>query len=358
MSDLIQKSGAASASEGYGAYCASHIGGRSAGASTPFVLPNYDEEQDSSGGDSHPEGNLAEQYDLMRHLGSDRSTASEGNAGTRVANKPASSATAAKETPQDAPTLSSSRAIFAASAPSHPGSTPLAPQNAEKSAAARPIPATDPGGTSVDAEDNLSHFVDNKELANTFTINGTRIASPSTEMTRLSDTVERIQTSSETGLVGTISVIRKSGGTGTGQGDTRDKRENRQNEAADTINAGALSVMDDTTGSSTNASGDAVKLPRMQQISDAIMEQMERMATDPGNNSVSLKLDMADGSKLNLRLRWKGNHVTATFGDSSLREEIENGWADLSLKVGNAGMQLETPTFGENTSTAPDGYYA
>jgi hypothetical protein len=357
MSDLIQKSGAANAAEGYGAYCASHIGGRSSGTSTPFVLPDYDEEQNSGGGENHPEGNLAEQYDLMRHLGSDRSTSSEASSAARSTNKP-SPGTPTLETPSDSPALSSSRAIFGATASAHPVTTASATPGAEKNAGTRESPPQNPAGNRTAAADIPFHSLDNKELANTFSLNGTHIAATATEMTRHTETVERIQTSPESGLAGTIHVIRKGGGNLSGQDNPQEKRERRQNENGIVANAGALSVMDDTTGSSTNASGEAVKLPRMQQISDAIMEQMERMASDPGNNSVSLKLDMADGSKLNLRLRWKGNHVTATFGEPSLREEIENGWASLTLKVGNTGMQLEPPTFGENHSTALDGYYA
>jgi hypothetical protein len=189
------------------------------------------------------------------------------------------------------------------------------------------------------------HSVDNKQLAYPLTTNGTIVADTEHDMVSANNIVESIRTGPATGLVGTIRVVRdaknNTGGESAGK-----KREDRQNDDRNAMNAGALSAMDDT-GTSTNPVGDKVETPCMKQVSDAILEQMERMSSEPGNN-IRLTLDMDDGSKLDLRLRWNGSRVKASFDGAkgALRDEIENGWASLSLNVGNSGMQLDPPAFG------------
>jgi len=363
MSDLIQKSGSASAAESYGAYCTGCIGGSSANSSVPFVLPDYEEEKNSGGGYNPPDGSLSDQYDLMRHLDSDRTTCGDAkNAAKARTTAKTSSATSADSAAslQEAPSLSSSRALFAsnpcASQATGASNAATAAKNAETGyiTGTQSRPATDSGTNSI------SHSLDGRQFAYTLSPNGTTIADTGIDMKRTNDAVERFQTGPETGLVGTISVMRGAKSeTGGQDGGSRNKRENPQDESGIVANAGALSVMDES-GTSTSLAGDAVEIPRMQQISNAILEQMERMTADSINNSVNLKLDMADGSKLALTLRWRGNHVKASFDSdsASLRGEIENGWASLSLNVGNSGMQLEPPAFGENTTAGDTGYYA
>jgi hypothetical protein len=362
MSDLLQQSSSASAADSYGAYSASCLGGSSANSSMPFVLPDDDEEKKNSGGGYNPpDGNLAEQYDLSRHLDSDRTTFGDGSRETVIKAPAKTSAAVASSasslsSSQDAPALSSSRAVFASSAGNSLSANRANASSTEKVSETGYIKSAGNASCADASKDTVSHLFDSKQLAYALTANGTAIADTNPEMTRTNNTV-RIQTGTGTGLVGTISVIR-SGDSGNATQDKRDneKRDARQNEDYITSSAGAMSVVDES-GTSATPTGDAVQMPRMQQISEAILEQMERMSADTANSSVNLKLDMADGSKLGLRLRWKGNRVTASFDSdsTSLRGEISNGWASLALNVGNTGMQLEPPAFTGNTNS---GYYA
>jgi hypothetical protein len=110
-----------------------------------------------------------------------------------------------------------------------------------------------------------------------------------------------------------------------------------------------------TTGSPADtapAGGDVLETPRMHEVSKSVMEQMERMRTDPNGGSAGMQLELPDGSVLDMTLRWRGNHVRVRFGAGAakMRSEIENGWASLTRGAGNAGMNLDIPTFDEDAS--------
>jgi hypothetical protein len=347
MSDLVQQAGSAgAAAEGYGAYGASSFGASAAASSMPFVLPTEERNEDSGGG-QHSGDDLAKQYDLSRHLDGDRTTFSDTASGGAITGKAVTASAGGKTSDTtgaaaDTPVLSSSRALGAATASTARAPNATATENlAERGyiSSARTL-GTQGGGASK----NL-HSIGAKQLAYPLTTNGTIVADTERDMVSAKDIVENLRTGPATGLVGAIRVVRdadnQTGGESAGK-----KREDRQNDDRNAMNAGALSATDDT-GTSAAPVGDKVETPCMKQVSDAVLEQMERMSTEPGNN-IRLTLDMDDGSKLDLRLRWNGSRVKASFDGAkgAVRDEIENGWASLSLNVGNSGMQLEPPSFG------------
>jgi hypothetical protein len=89
----------------------------------------------------------------------------------------------------------------------------------------------------------------------------------------------------------------------------------------------------------------------MHDVSKAVMEQMERMRTDPNGGSAGMQIELADGTMLDMTLRWRGNHVRVRFGAGAekMRSEIETGWASLTRGAGNSGMNLDIPTFEEDS---------
>jgi hypothetical protein len=69
---------------------------------------------------------------------------------------------------------------------------------------------------------------------------------------------------------------------------------------------------------------------------------------------------MPDGTKLDMQLRWRGNHITARFGAQAgrMQADIENGWASLTHRAGNAGMKLEAPVFEDEPTFDTTSQYA
>lgn len=347
MSELIQKSGASSASDTYEAYCAGSLGRASASSSMPFVLPDSDEEDRQGGGDPQGE-NLADQYDLMRHLGRDRSVGGSGEDSDAGTTSSAVSPAMDDTTSADTPSLSSSRAFFSQMTNVRSCAQPATSAAEKLSTSATPT-ATNGAKDTTQVPSGYTHLSTGERVAEYTATNGTIAACTASDMPRTSDTTVTPLTGSESGLVGSIRVM-ESGASGSfANRRENEKRDERRNETDTTSNAGAVAVLDESgTTTSNTPQGDEVKLPRMQQISEAILEEMERMSANTNNSSVSLKLDMADGSKLNLRLRWSGSRVKASFDSDTardLRGEIENGWGSLALTVGNSGIQLDPPRF-------------
>jgi hypothetical protein len=165
------------------------------------------------------------------------------------------------------------------------------------------------------------------------------------DMTAKNDNAPIRILSTTSGLVGSI---RFTGGSGNKDSDPR--RDER------TSTAGAMSVAFGDQPATVAGPG---KLPTgpTQEISETLLAAMERMKRE-GDASATIPVALSDGSTLELRLRWKGGRVTASFGTGAedFRGEIENGWGSLSRRAGSLGLTLEPPSFDGSDKGAPSFY--
>lgn len=142
-----------------------------------------------------------------------------------------------------------------------------------------------------------------------------------------------------------------------GQDRQHQKREQSKDESFGLIERVAVK-----NGADGAFASDKLETPRMEQISQTLMEQIERIRQNGTASNVRLSIDLPDGSSMDLQLRWRGKQITARFGSGTgdMRAEIENGWARLTLRAGNAGMRLEAPTFeeGDEPCSASANHYA
>jgi hypothetical protein len=362
---LLQRSSASSAKASYGEYCTSSIASSLAGANTPFVLPEDYENDDGNDGYTPPDGSLADYYDLSKHLDGDRTTLTD-NEEDSTANSvddcdTTSPSALASSGNVETPVLSSSRAYFAPSQVAKAAST-ISVENLSDDT------STLNNSTGYESEADLSslwHSIADKHLSNESSTDGTAFATLETDMMRRYDNslIKPATETSAAGLVSTISTSEKSSSHNSNNNDGNSRSRDPRDNASDlSALAGAMAVQNDDASTPFSTGGDDVKMPKMQEISKAILDEMERMKNDPQKNSVSISLNMADGTSVDLRLRWRGNHVKASFGQnaSAMQSELENGWGSLSLRAGSMGMNLEAPTFDadENQLVRATDYYA
>jgi len=329
--DLIQRS--SSASRNFSSYhCGSVSRGLNAGTTT-FLVP-----EDGDDGRDAGDGALARYYDLARHLSEDfeagSGTGAEKGRNGKVSADSPDSVTAQTASTTDG--ITSSRLITGL-----PATLPATAANAVENVAAATLPkAANRTVPTATASGNKLHAAATKELATISIFSGTAPANITADMPRQNDSTRSIPSSSGTGgLVGRIRFT----GCSNGQESSSGREDPRRDERTSTAGALAIASADVAPGS---ASGQMRQTPSMQNVSQAILDEMERMRQD-GASSVSLSIGMPDGSKLDIRLRWRGSHLKASFGGDAeaCRSDIENGWANLSLRAGNHGMTLEPPSF-------------
>jgi hypothetical protein len=345
----------ATAAEGYTTYYTEAIGrNASDSGGAQFFMPDY--ENDDSGEESSDE-DLARQYDLGNHLDSDRTTLAEktsesADSLTTPATGADFSMSEANDTESyDQPVfINDARALVSTRQPR------VQIRNVEKIAAR--TTAQNNGAFLSTQSQALSgvYDVDHENVESGDDIKGTRNANVSDEMVYMRDNV--------------ITDISNYAGNSTGTTDENGSRsqENRKNirlaqgyVSSTEVNAGAAAVAAfETFGGNRATTGRNVPQPRIKEISQAILDEIERMRTNPDSNSVDITLDLADGDSLDMRLRWRGSDVRISFGSGSeeMRGEIENGWASLVLSAGNSGVMLDKPHFDadETTSTETSHY--
>ena len=362
---LLQRSSAMSAKASYGEYCTSSIAGSLASANTPFVLPEDYENNDGNDEYTPPDGSLADYYDLSKHLDGDRTTltdSEEDKTSNSVKDCATTSSTELTSSNNaETPVLSSSRAYFAPSPTARTSSSFSVENLSAETSTSKDI-------TTYENDADLSslwHSIADKHLSNDSALDGTAFATLETDMMRRYDNslIKPASEASAAGLVSTISTSDKSSGHNSNGNYGNDRSKDPRDNASDLASlAGAMAVQNDEASTAASTGGEDVKMLQMQEISKAILDEMERMKNDPQKNSVSISLSMADGTMVDLRLRWRGNHVKATFGQSAsaMQSELENGWGSLSLRAGNMGMNLEAPTFDadENQLVTATDYYA
>ncbi|MFA5257875.1 MAG: hypothetical protein WC360_06985, partial [Opitutales bacterium] len=308
-------------------------------------------------GSAMGDGALSDKFDLGRHMLSDRTTGGSGR-GPAVESARAEPANESAEgqTRTDAPTLSSSRALVGQTAAAATG-------GGEKAAGTVPQASASAAGAGARTGVPTLHSFDGKELAARSSSQGTANASQEIGMMRLADNslqaivaFARGDNPSQAGaLHGGIYMQESSARNG--QERQHQKREQSKEESFGITDCAAVK----SDGPKASAS-DRLETPRMEQISQTLMEQIERIRQDGRASSVRLSIDLPDGSSLDLHLRWRGKQITARFGSnaSDMRAEIENGWASLTRRAGNAGMRLEAPTFegGDEPSFTTANHYA
>lgn len=358
---LLQRSAASQAASRYGAYC---IGRMAASASTDasaaFTLPdNEDDNGSMSNGSDGGNESLASYYDLSHHLDSDRTTFL--NSSERVVGEPETQtfdALRSEFTEQYMPQDSDSDSTCPALCNSRALSSALCEESAQKDSDGEILSTgKEPFAKQMHADlasqmNELIHPVDNVDVESIVQQAGTNPASSAFD-TMFSE--QRTPTNAENlhaVLRASMTEVTYADSRESGDKDAeKDRKETQQARKLDLVSlAGAAAIEDATTSAAgTILTSDDVKLPQMKEISKAVLDQMERMRNDTQRNSVSMSIDLPDGNSIPLRLRWNGNHVRATFGNSSMttRNEIENGWASLRMRAGNSGMMLEEPGFDE-----------
>jgi len=341
---------------GLGSSSAGFIGRSAKNTSTPFLMPD-DNSSGSSGGGSYSFGgqSLSEKYDLGRHMMTDRRTAQasgKAQGGTKASQAAADTST----TPQEptSPTLSNSRALISNQASGGGG---------EKAAGNIASTTRTPKATGATKSVITLHSIEGKALDKQSNTNGTANASRETEMIYLADNARQAdcaqarsdKQSEPVVLREDIHLVDADGGK---------EREKRQDQRGDSnkeyadaslsLSASSNSVSEITPGS------DRLQTPRMEQVSREIMDQIERIRANRQSTSADLSIEMPDGTTLDMQLRWRGNHVTARFSAqaSRMQAEIENGWASLTHRAGNAGMKLEAPVFDDEPAFDTTRQYA
>jgi hypothetical protein len=338
----------ANAIAGYTTYYAEAIGrNTSDSGGTPFFLPD---EEDDTPADENSEDSLAQQYDLEKHLDSDRTTFAEKPSECLIKEQlPAEIIPSMPPSDADSATFPSIY-INDARALASRATQPVLPRKIMEKIAAKNADYEQTNFVAQKAITGKSLYQpDNQTVTDDNMKQGTRRAYTTSDMVRLSDNliVNNSLSTETTTLSADDSAYDRQ------QNDNRNSR--RQSEYANSVenNAGAAAVAAFSTESLNGTTqGKTLKLPRMQEISQAILDEIERMRTDPDSNSVSLSLNLPGGDKLDMRLRWRGSDVRVTFSqdDESFRGEIENGWGSLVLAAGNSGVSLDIPHF-ETIST-------
>jgi hypothetical protein len=341
--DLIQKSPSA-ALESLRDYQYGSRGGSSDG-SAPFLVPVGGEKNGSQ------DGALARYYDLARHLSEDyqaggnavKKDAAPKNATAKetpaVATRPP-----AAEGPASAPStlFHSSRQLFST----------IAKAGAENVAATGPVPTPIGRENAAFPAGIVLHDAACKRVMEMPKSIGTIHALNGHDMTAKNDNAPIRILSTTSGLVGSIRFTGGAGNSSSGNKDSDPRRDER------TSTAGAMSVAFGDQPATVAGPG---KLPAgpMQEISETLLAAMEHMKRE-GDASATLPVTLSDGSTLELRLRWKGGRVTASFGSGAedFRGEIENGWGSLSRRAGSLGMTLEPPVFDGSDKGAISSFYA
>ena len=326
--DLLQRTSSSLAKSYSGSYCGARARSLDSGSSTFLVPVDGDEGRDTS------DGALARYYDLARHLSEDFEA---GSSAGKAETKPAAATPSATPAAQaQAQTIASSRVLQSAA-------TALpSPESAGEIVSAR---ASDAAATAASsraiAKTTSAHPIIVHKLTTNSPLSGTAPASLSGDMMRPDNNSRLVPlTGGASGLVG---KIRFTGFSGAQDGSSRQDDPRREER---TSTSGAQAVVQ-TEGAPISGAGERVPAESMQNVSKALLDEMEKMRQD-GATSATLSLDMPDGSKLDLKLRWKGSHVKASFsGGGTCRSDIENGWANLTLRAGNYGMTLEPPSFGD-----------
>jgi len=341
--DLIQKSPATALESLRDCYYGSR-GASQDGA--PFLVPVGGERSGSQ------DGALARYYDLARHLSEDYQAGGAVRKADTPKNAPAKQMPAAAtcpsaaESPAPSPStlFHSSRQLFSL----------IEGAGAENVSAQRLVPAPSGRENAGPLAGMALHDAASQKVTGTTTRFGTIHALNADDMTAKNENTPIRILSTTSGLVGSI---RFTGGSGTGNspsghGDSDPRRDER------TSTAGAMSV---ATGEGSAAIVSPGKLPTgpMQEISETLLAAMENMKRE-GDASATNPVALSDGSTLELRLRWKGGRVTASFGAGAegFRGEIENGWGSLSRRAGNLGMTLEPPVFDGSAKDAIPSFYA
>jgi hypothetical protein len=346
------------ASDSYSSYFVEAIGGNasnSGGAS--FYLP--DDKEENSSTDENPEKNLAQQYDLGKHLDGDRTIFSKNP--EKISNP----------VEIEAPTDPFSRAddeLTAGTSPFLVGDARALRPQAEM--AQRGVSPAEKFSTRSEADDRtlrhakvsfaerVLYSTDIKQVESFDDARGTSRA--------LLDEV--MVCARDNSIFGTLrssdgaTAFSQDADTGS-RNDRRSSQEHQMRNFVDAeINAGAAAVAAyEASSDNKTVPGKTPTLPRFKEISQAILDEIERMRTNPDRNSVDLTLDLSDGSTLGMKLRWRGGDMSVTFGDDAdtMRGEIENGWASLVLNTGNSGVRLDAPRFGaDETIFTETSHYA
>jgi hypothetical protein len=364
MDDQLLK-GSSGLKASYGAYCADSVGRTASGSGDmPFTLPDDDEESSDKGGYEPPDGNLAQYYDLGRHLSGDRTT-STASGGTVEETKSASLTASAK--PLDgAPSASDGFGMQAIGNPAQSANGAMTNDAlaTEKVAGYRPTTLANRTGTFVTTSHAISYNTVNKHVTLNATDDGTSSANHSFDMMRSYDNIRQTMAAMPIMGTGTSAVAEAvMSDSDSGNRRDRDRQNDRDRQEYTTSAAGALARGSDAQDRPTVLGTDtkASALPKMQEISQAIMDQIERSRTDTKKNSMSLTVNLSDGSTLDMRLSWQGNNVKVSFGQDALdmRGDIENGWASLTQDAGNEGLRLEAPRFDSATAQITENsYYA
>jgi hypothetical protein len=344
--DLIRKSPAAaleSLREG-------HFGSRGGASdcSAPFLVPAGDGKNDAQN------GALAHYYDLARHLSEDYQAG--GNAlkkDSGAKNAPAkatpavSSCPPAAESPAPAPSplFHSSRQLF----------SQIAKTGAENVSAKGLVPAPSGRENAGLPAGIVLHDAESPKVTGTLPRIGTIHALNVGDMTAKNENAPIRILSTTSGLSGSI---RFTGGASSGNSSSNNRGDSDPRRDERTSTAGAMSVASGE-GSSTVVTPGKLPAGPMQDISETLLAAMENMKRE-GDASATIPVALSDGSTLELRLRWKGGRLTASFGAGAegFRGEIENGWGSLSRRAGNLGMTLEPPVFDGSENDAVSSFYA
>ncbi|MBN1403021.1 MAG: hypothetical protein JW942_00960 [Opitutales bacterium] len=325
------------------------LAGRSArNTSTPFLMPDNNASGSKSGYGSNSYS-LADNYDLGRHMMGDKSTA--GASGTAKNNasqaQPAQNAQSTNSGPasQAQPLLSSSRAIgtSATASPIAEKTSPL-PNNAANAGIASQGQRTNTSAQSIGTS-RLAQMLPDSGMANAIS----KFEMPfSAENARAAHSRSGSdEYSAPAFLRAEISLCSNSG---------QDKGQNSHEKRKELIESIAmLETVRSNAQADAGRGSERLETPRMATVSNAVLEQMEKMRGENGK-CANLSLDLPDGTTLEIELRWQGKHLTAKFGTgaSRMRAEIENGWANLTRRAGVSGMRLEAPEF-EQDGSSPAG---
>jgi hypothetical protein len=279
---------------------------------------------------------MADKYSLGRHMLGDRSTAGADSAHKAQAAK-------ADASQAETPELSSSRALLGNTSGNTTGSA--AAFSARSVASSLQISATSRAST--------SHPTATASLAKSSDKSGTTSATNRHNFDMLTSDTAAANVTVDAGLctgrIADMAVlraeIRLSGGTGSGNGERRN--EQRNPEKQDELHGEVAAIAPTPSNSSGTISADPLQTPSMQNVSTAILRQMETMRTSECRNSLRLNVELPEGGSVEISLRWRGSNVTARFGKGSegLEDEIEDGWASLTRSARNEGLDLEPPHF-------------